>query len=337
MVVRLVSQRDQDEARRLVESNGFVFEHNFEVLVGIFESGELIATAARDRNIFKMICIQDEFQGGGLLGELLTALFSSCDACVRDNFFIFTKPDRRQSFEQFNFKPLVEHPSLCLMEYGRGLQKYLQLHNSLIKPGHNGAVVINANPFTLGHQYLVEQASSQVDHLYVFVVREDCSVFPFDIRFSLVKEGTAHLENVTVLETSDYAVSSVTFPSYFLKADDDIPCLQMEVDLLLFARKIAPPFHIVKRFIGTEPNCLTTRYYSETMLRVLQQEGVETIQLERKVSSDQAISASRVRELIKDDAYEELKNLVPETTLQFLQSDQAEQIRQRMKSYQRRH
>lgn len=337
MVVRLVNKRDQESARQLVEGNGFVFERNFDVLFGIFESGELIATAARDRNIFKMICIQDEFQGGSLLGELLTALLSSCDTCARDNFFIFTKPDRRQSFEQFNFKPLVEHPALCLLEYGRGLQKYLQLHNTLIKPGHNGAVVINANPFTLGHQYLIEQASAQVDHLYVFVVREDCSVFPFDLRFKLVKDGTAHLDNVSVLETSDYAVSSVTFPSYFLKDEENIQCLQMEIDLLLFARKIAPPFHIEKRFIGTEPNCLTTRYYSETMLRVLHQEGVETIQLERKASAGRAISASRVREMIKDEAYDQLKSLVPDTTLQFLKSDQAEDIRQRMKTYQRRH
>lgn len=337
MVVRLVSEFDQKRARRLVEANGFVFEPDFDVLVGIFESGELIATAARDRNIFKMICIQDEFQGGGVLGELLTELMSTCDTCTRDNFFIFTKPDRRQSFEQFNFKPLVEHPSLCLLEYGRGLQKYLQQHKSLIRRGHNGAVVINANPFTLGHQYLIEYAASRVDHLYVFVVREDCSVFPFDVRIQLVQNGTAHLENVSVLETSDYAISSVTFPSYFLKEDDNIPCLQMEIDLLLFARKIAPSFSVKKRFIGTEPLCETTRRYAETMHRVLTQEGVETVQLIRKESEDQAISASRVRQLIKDEAYDDLSKLVPATTLNYLRSEQAETIRERMKTYQRRH
>lgn len=337
MVVELISRRDHEAARQLVESNGFVFERNFDVLVGIYESGNLIATAARDHNIFKMICIQDEFQGGGLLGELLTALLASCDTCVRDNFFIYTKPDRRQSFEQFNFKTLVEHPSLCLLEYGRGLEKYLQLHHSLIKKGDNGAVVINANPFTLGHQYLIEQAAKQVDHLYVFVVREDCSVFPFDLRFRLVQKGTAHLGNVSVLETSDYAVSSVTFPAYFLKSEENLQCLQMEIDLLLFARKLALPFFIKKRFIGTEPNCLTTRYYSEVMLRVLQQEGVETVQLQRKTISSQAISASRVRDLLKQEAFEELCDLVPDTTLEYLKSDEAQAIRQRMKTYQRRH
>jgi [citrate (pro-3S)-lyase] ligase len=111
----------------------------------------------------------------------------------------------------------------------------------------------------------------------------------------------------------------------------------MEIDLLLFARKLAQPFQIKKRFIGTEPNCLTTRYYSEIMLRVLQQEGVETVQLERKAISNRAISASRVRELIKQEAFDELHDLVPDTTLNYLISDEAHVIRQRMKTYQRRH
>jgi [citrate (pro-3S)-lyase] ligase len=226
---------------------------------------------------------------------------------------------------------------MCLLEYGKGLKTYLQQHKHLIRRGNNGAVVINANPFTLGHQYLVEQAAARVDHLYVFVVCEDCSVFPFDVRFELVKAGTAHLDNVTVLETSDYAISSVTFPAYFLKKDDNIPCLQMEIDLLLFARKIAPSFSVKTRFIGSEPFCDTTRRYAETMHRVLAQEGVETVQLERKDSGGEAISASRVRRYLKDENYDALAELLPETTLEFIKSDKAEEIRQRLKHYQRRH
>lgn len=337
MVVQLVNRFDQKRARDLVESNGFVFEENYDVLLGIFEDGELIATAARDGNIFKMICIKPEHQGGGLLGELMTELLKSCDTGRYENYFIFTKPGTRQSFEQFNFRTLVEHPALVLLEYGRGLQNYLNRHNHLIKPGDNGAVVINANPFTLGHQFLVEQAAAQVDHLYVFVVREDRSVFPFDIRFELVKQGVEHLDNVSVLETSDYAVSSVTFPSYFLKQDDALDCLQMEVDLLLFARKIAPHFNVKKRFIGTEPLCMTTQRYCVTMDRVLVNEGVEIVQLERKEIAGEPISASRIRNLLKEGRDEEVVALAPETTSEFLLSPRGEEIRARLKNYQGRH
>jgi len=176
-----------------------------------------------------------------------------------------------------------------------------------------------------------------VDHLYIFVVREDRSIFPFEIRYRLVSEGTAHLQNVSILDTSEYAISGVTFPAYFLKQDEDLQLLQMELDLILFSKQIAPFFQIKKRFIGTEPYCRTTRIYSETMQRVLPAFGLETIQLQRKHVQQQVISAFRVREALKNEAFETLKNLIPETTLRFLRSDAAREIRNRILSYQRRH
>ena len=63
---------------------------------------------------------------------------------------------------------------------------------------------MNCNPFTLGHRYLIEQASEKVDHLYVFVVEEDKSFFPFSDRIGLVKKGTADLKNITVKPSGKY-------------------------------------------------------------------------------------------------------------------------------------
>ena len=40
-----------------------------------------------------------------------------------------------------------------------------------------GAVVMNCNPLTLGHRYLIEQALKQCDYLMIFVVQEDKSFF----------------------------------------------------------------------------------------------------------------------------------------------------------------
>ncbi len=337
MVVRLINKFDQRKARELIESNGFKYEEKFDALFGVFENGELVATAARDHNVFKMICIRDSHQGGGLLGELITELINSCAYSNIENFFVFTKPDRCLSFQHLNFTPLVKHPKLCLLEYGHGLQKYLDGYRELVKPGRNGAVVVNCNPFTRGHQYLIEQAAGQVDQLYVFVVREDRSIFPFEVRYQLTREGTAHIPNVTVLDTSDYAISQVTFPGYFLKRDDDQQMIQMEVDLELFGRHIAPFFNIEKRFIGTEPYCRTTRIYSETMHKVLALYNVETVQLDRVARGDQPISAFRVREALKGEAFETLKELVPATTMNFLRSVQARELLHTLKNYQRRH
>ncbi len=320
MVVRLVTKLDQTKARTLIEAHGLRYEDDFDVLLGVFENDELIATAARKGPVFKMLCIDDRYQGVGLLGELITELINSCSGTGIENFFVFTKPEHSLSFRQFSFNPLVNHQKLCLLEYGHGLQRYLDSHRALIKPGNNGAVVVNCNPFTLGHRYLIEEASRQVDHLYVFVVSEDRSSFPFDIRLHLVREGVSDLDNVSVLDTSDYAISQVTFPGYFLKQDDDPETLQMEIDLMLFGRHIAPFFSIGKRFIGTEPYCVTTRRYNEIMTKVLKNYAVETVQLERKQVADEAISASRVREALKNGTFDILDQLVPDTTLRYLRS-----------------
>ncbi len=40
-----------------------------------------------------------------------------------------------------------------------------------------GGIVMNCNPFTLGHKYLVEYAAREMDYLYLFVVEEDLSFF----------------------------------------------------------------------------------------------------------------------------------------------------------------
>ncbi len=76
---------------------------------------------------------------------------------------------------------------------------------------------MNANPFTLGHRHLVEQAAAQCDALHLFVVREDASFFPFSARLEMVRAGVAHLPNVVVHEGSQYIISRATFPAYFLK------------------------------------------------------------------------------------------------------------------------
>jgi [citrate (pro-3S)-lyase] ligase len=337
MVVNLINDRDRNLARQLVKESGFTFEEDYDLLVGKFEDGELVATAARSHNVFKMICIRESHRGGGCLGELVTALINSCAYSDIRNFFIFTTLENRGAFEHLNFSLLVSHGNICLLEYGQGLSSYLQQHSGLKLAGNNGAVVVNCNPFTLGHRYLIEAAAAQVDHLYIFVVREDRSLFPFEVRMALVTAGTADLDNVSVLDTSDYAVSQVTFPGYFLKQDDDRLQLQMEIDLLLFARQIAPFFDITRRFIGTEPYCRTTRSYSDTMPRILGPEGIQTIQLERKMSADAPISAFRVRKALNNENYEALRKLVPATTLEFLRSAEGRKLLTASKNYRRRH
>ncbi len=337
MVTELITKRDLTRARELVESAHLSFETNYDNLVGIYEGRQLVAVGARAHNILKMLVVHPDHQGGALLGELVTELVRLGYRDGGESLFVFTAPANAGTFQALNFNPLVNHPKVTLLEYGQGIQHYLKAHGDLVRKGNNGAVVVNCNPFTLGHRYLIEEAASKVDTLYVFVVREDRSAFPFDVRMRLVREGTANLENLVVLDSSHYAVSGITFPAYFLKAEDPVSQIQMEVDLALFGKYLAPFFGIRRRFIGTEPYCRTTRLYSETMKRVLPGYGIETVQVERRRVGEGVISAYRVREAIRNEAFETLRRLVPGTTLDYIRSEQARSVCEQLKNTQRRH
>ena len=326
MVTSLLSTDDLRQARALVEASGLTFEPPCEDLVGIFESGRLVAVGARQGRVLKMLAVAANRQGGTLLDEVVTELVGRGFRNGVDSFFVFTAPAHATSFERLNFNLLASSGDSALLEYGDGLRRYLARHSSQVAPGRNGALVANCNPFTLGHRYLVEQAASGVERLYLFVVREERSLFPFDCRLRMVQEGTSDLENVSILDTSCYAVSSVTFPTYFLKDGDPGGTIQMELDLLLFATRLAPHFHISTRFVGSEPLSRTTEAYNAALHRILPPLGIEVRELERKKARGTAISASRVRELLANNETDHLDELVPQTTLQFLLSGEGRKI-----------
>ena len=177
-----------------------------------------------------------------------------------------------------------------------------------------GVVVMNCNPFTLGHRYLIEQAAKQVERLFVMVVREDCSLFAYAERKAMVEQGVAHLENVTVIDGSEYAISQATFPTYFLKRLDDAADTQMLLDLDLFRRHIAPALGATVRFVGTEPTDQLTRRYNELMHEVL----TDVREISRLEKEGNAVSASRVRKAMEQGDMSTIRQLVPPTTLPYI-------------------
>jgi [citrate (pro-3S)-lyase] ligase len=327
----LFDRPELQEARDLIESQGLRFEPEFDDLVGVFENGKLVACGARAGYVLKMLAIAPSHQGTDALGQLVTKLVQSAMSAGYDTVFVFTPPRNVATFEALNFRLLVADGQAALLEHGPGLGAYLASHAAEIAQGHNGAVVVNGNPFTLGHLYLIEWAARQVDRLYLFVVREDRSVFPFAVRLRLAREATAHLRNVTALDTSRYAVSAGTFPSYFLKRLDEAATAQIRMDLLLFAQRIAPPFHITCRFVGQEPLCPLTSAYNKMMAEILAANGINWVELPRIQAGGLPISASGVRKAFAQGDNETLRLLVPAATLEFLQSPAARAIAERLR------
>ncbi len=331
MVTQLLSSGDRALARHFIEAQGLAFEPGFDDLVGAFEGGALVAAGARAGDVLKMIAVDPAAQGGALLGEVAGELVRLGLSAGHDGLFVFTRPAHAPSFEALTFRLLAARAQVALLEYGGRFERWREAARARRLPvpagGAAGAIVLNANPFTRGHQWLVEQAAAQVDALYLLVVREDRSAFPFEARLRLVREGTAHLRNVVVLDTGPYAVSAVTFPAYFLKAADPVAAIQMELDLQLFGQRLAPALGVTRRFAGTEPTCATTRAYNEAMLRVLPPLGVAVTVLPRLEAGGAAVSASTVRAALARGDEAALPALVPPTTLSYLLSEEGRAVR----------
>lgn len=176
--------------------------------------------------------------------------------------------------------------------------------------GRIGAIVMNCNPFTLGHRYLLEKACEQADSLIIFVVEEDKSFFQFKDRIAMVRLGTEDLKKVTVIPSGKYIISAQTLPGYFEKDDNPNIVFDATDDLDLFAEVIAPKLNIHVRFVGEEPIDAYTRQYNQAMSKVLPEHGIEFIEIPRREHNGSVISASRVRNLMAEKRYEEIKELV---------------------------
>jgi [citrate (pro-3S)-lyase] ligase len=181
-----------------------------------------------------------------------------------------------------------------------------------------GSIVMNCNPFTLGHRYLIEQAYTQVDFLYIFVVEEDKSIFPFADRIKLVKAGTQDLKNIRVLPSGNGIISAQTLPEYFEKEANPNATVNPSMDLAIFGKCIAPALNITHRFAGEEPKDPVTRQYNKGMAENLPRFGIEFHVVPRKEVTGGVISASTVRKLLDAKDFETLKQYVPQTTLDYL-------------------
>ena len=202
------------------------------------------------------------------------------------------------------------------------IDKYIELlkREKIESVDDVGCIVMNANPFTLGHLHLVEYALKHCECLYIFVVEEDRSYFSFYDRFQMVKKAVDKFPNVKVLPSGKFIISAMTFPGYFVKEEDQNAQVDTSSDLIMFSLKIVPVLGIKKRFVGKEPNDKITEQYNKKMKEVLPQYGVQVEEISRACDEDGVISASRVRSAIKNKEYDKLTSLLPQTTIDYIMS-----------------
>lgn len=315
------------------------------------DGDEILAGGGLDGNIIKCVAVSESARSEGLMNVLVSRLIAIAREEGRESVKAFTKPENEGIFKSLGFALIASSPNAILMENGRGgLPEYRKYLESLARPGRNGTIVMNANPFTKGHRYLVEQAASLVDNLYVIVVREDRSRFPYAERKAMIDAGCAGLDNVIVCEGSDYAISAATFPTYFLKKLDDATDTQIALDLDLFVNHIAKPLGVTVRFAGSEPEDALTRRYNELMAEILPGTSVavvrqahqpdpelvkgsalrqarrpmDFVEIPRLEQKDKPLSATSLRRALDKGGFKEAMEYIPKSTIPYLVADLAE-------------
>ena len=322
--------------------------------------GDILAGAGLAGDVIKCVAVAPEVRSEGLVAPLVSHILSQHGP---GNLKVFTKPENEAVFESLGFHAIARAPLAILMENGRGLEAYCAcLKDTLLsfRPTEGsgeisssvGVVVMNANPFTLGHRYLLEQAAAQVDRLVVIPVRTSYA-FPYTERLAMIKAGAP--SGVTVVEGSDYQISAATFPTYFLKDLSEAAETQMRLDLDLFARHIAPALGATVRFVGSEPQDPLTARYNTLMQELLPLKVVEIPRLKAEPGSEEnyflqgfaknqfssdpvkpintshtaVISASAVRTALEEGSYARAAALCPESTRPYLMAALAERALRR--------
>jgi [citrate (pro-3S)-lyase] ligase len=311
--------------------------------------GDIVGTGSHMGRILKYVAVAPKFRDTTAFALIVTYMTEKLLKIFKHTF-VFTRPENSVRFVGLGFTEIATaEPLFALLEFGfESIFTYQEYLRTLIVPAKTrtvAAMVVNCNPFTNGHKYLIEKAASENEVLYLLVVEEDLSVFPFAVRWELIRKGISHLNNVVMVKGGMYVVSGAIFPAYFLKNENvsDVMQKQAELDVRTFAKYVVPVFGIKKRYVGTETGCKTTEAYNLAMKKILPSFGVEVVEVTRKAiglgkdKTPDFISASKVRAAIKAGTLEDVSDFLPDSTRDFLFSDESTEIREKIREGKGRH
>lgn len=337
----ILTPRQKAEAEALLNNAGLSLPKGTDMGTGFYEDGDLVGVGFLAGNVICGLCVNPSHRGDGIAAALVGILIIHALNKGFSRVCITTKAAEAEKFAALGFDLVTASPSSALLEFGnpryaqwatKTRQDLQAALSSFTSPAAHknmaegfGCVIMNANPFTLGHRELVMQAHGATGKVVVFVVEEEASTFPFALRHALVSKGLADIHGVVVLPGGPYIISRASFPSYFTGKEVHA-AVHASLDATLFATRLAPDMEIHTRFVGAEPLCPVTALYNATLAEILPRHGVTLTEIPRCQSGDAVISASRVRQLMMKAEFhkhpEWFYNLVPPSTLEVLLSEQ---------------
>ncbi len=330
---QLLTPSQKLEYKNLLEQSGLTYEET-KLQLGVYDNNKLIGGISLDNNCIKLLKVENEYNGLGVSNVLISDILKFAYEKNIIHLFVYTKPQNADLFLAQGFYPIIETEEVLFLENTkRGISSYCE---KLQKTAFDGdkicGLVMNLNPITLGHEFLIKKASEENDVVHLMIVKEDKSVFPYEVRLELLKQVTKKYNNVVIHEGSDYCISSATFPTYFIKSKEDVPSIYAKLDVNIYGTYLAKALKINRRYIGEEPYSKTTNMYNEVMKEVLPKYNIEVVEVKREAVDEDIISASKVRELLKQGDIETVQKYLPIETLEFLKSDMGKVIIENIKA-----
>ena len=319
MVIKeVVLPTEKKRIEGFLQQFGLIYESNIDQTIYMENDGEIVATLSASKYIIKCLAVNEQYRSENLAVKLISEMIKRFHNAGIYYYQVFTKPIYREVFVSLGFNTVLETDKVVMMEGGEGdihtsVQKMrVQMKFNLgmvVGESDIACIVINGNPFTNGHLKLVEYVAARHQYVLVFVVQEDCSYFTFKERYAMAYLALKPLGNVLVLPSSEYIVSSATFPGYFLKTVDETTEEYAKCDALIFTNYFMPLLGICKRYVGEETSDYM-RIYNRTLQKIL---GEKLEILPRFEQDGQIISAGRVRSLIEEGRLEEALQFIPKS------------------------
>ncbi|MBZ7977017.1 [citrate (pro-3S)-lyase] ligase [Campylobacter sp. RM12637] len=291
------------------------------------ENEEIKASACISGNIVKCIAIYKSLQGNNFSATLLTQIADKLRELNINEYFIFTKPCNVKVFESLGLYLLCLTKDVALFENTKlNYENYkFELAKHYKRAKKIGSIVMNLNPMSKGHLYLIQKALKHCEILHIFILSEDLSMFNTKARLEIVRNELKDYKNIIIHESKNYIISKATFPTYFLKDNANVNEIYSRLDITLFATKIAPILGINMRFFGTEPKDKITKDYNQKAKEILKEFKIKFYEISRARINKKVISASRIRKIILNDKdylnNKELKSLCANSTYEYLKNN----------------
>lgn len=323
----------------LCEEAGLDAEQHFDYLLGLYDSDrKLLAAGGLVGNTLRGLVAESSHRGEGLMAQLVSGLINYQAGRGVFRLFLYGKKIYEQLYHSLGFYKLAEAGGkMVFMENSpsafRDFLEHLREKSfayieaagwqSRLKAAEregSAGIVMNANPFSLGHLALARHALDLKPLVHLFILEEDLSLFSFAERWAMAQAACRDLEGVILHKSSSYLISQASFPSYFLKSLDEAALLQAEIDAHVFL-KIAEALGINERFLGSEPASELTRAYNALLERELLAGGIKVDIMERVGDASHPFySASLIRDLLAEGNLTEAKKLVPASGWPYLEA-----------------